>query len=42
MVTFSEGVEPYLLSSASEVEQAQEAGDITLETTDTVVNCPVL
>lgn len=42
MVTFAEGVEPYLLSSAGEVEQAVESGDVTLEETDVVVNCPVL
>lgn len=42
MVTFNDGVEPYLLSSASEVEQAVENGDVTLQQTDTVVNCPVL
>ena len=42
MVTFAEGVEPYLLTSAADVEAAVEAGDATIEETDVVVNCPVL
>jgi hypothetical protein len=42
MVTFADGVEPYLLTSAAAVEEAVAAGDVTLEETDVVVNCPVL
>jgi hypothetical protein len=42
MVTFADGVEPYLLTSAAAVEEALAAGDVTLEETDVVVNCPVL
>ncbi len=41
-VTFNEGVQPYLLTSATAVQEAQAAGKVTLTTTDTVVNCPVV
>ena len=41
-VTFKPGVTPRLLASAADVKQAQAAGDVTVEQTSTVVNCPVL
>jgi hypothetical protein len=42
MVTFKSGVAPRLLTSADQVKQAAQAGDVTIQPTDTVVNCPVL
>jgi hypothetical protein len=42
MVKFVDGVEPYLLDSASAVEKAKNAGDVMLTESDIVVNCPVL
>ena len=41
-VTFKSGVTPRLLTSADDVKQAEQAGDVTIQATDTVVNCPVL
>ena len=42
MVTWKDGVTPRVLRSASEVEAALAAGEVTIEQTDVVVNCPVL
>lgn len=42
MVTWKAGVTPRTLRSRAEVEAAQAAGEVTLEQTDTVVNCPVV
>ena len=42
MVTWKAGVTPRLLSSAAQVKQAEQAGDVTISQTKTVVNCPVL
>jgi hypothetical protein len=42
MVTWKAGVTPRLLKSTDEVMQAEQAGDVTIEKTNTVVNCPVL
>jgi hypothetical protein len=42
MVTWAPGVAPRTLRSAAEVEAALAAGEVTIEQTDTVVNCPVL
>ena len=42
MVTWKAGVTARLLSSAAEVKQAEQAGDVTIRKTGTVVNCPVL
>ena len=42
MVTFADGVTPRLLESAAEVQAALKAGDVTIERTSIVVNCPVL
>ena len=41
-VTWAAGKKPRLLKSADDVEQAKAAGDVTLKTTATIVNCPVL
>ena len=41
-VTWAAGKKPRLLRSAGDVQKAKAAGDVTLETTATVVNCPVL
>ena len=41
-VTFKAGVEPHLLRSRSDVEDARTRGEVTVAATDTVVNCPVL
>jgi hypothetical protein len=41
-VTFADGVAPRLLRSRAEVLAAQRAGDVTIEKTTTVVNCPVV
>jgi hypothetical protein len=42
MVTWAPGVTPRTLRSAAEVEAALAADEVTIEHTDTVVNCPVL
>ena len=42
MVTFKSGVTPRLLTSRTQVEQAQRSGDVTIGPTAMVVNCPVL
>ena len=42
MVTWKTGVTPRLLKSSAEVMQAQQAGDVSIQQTTTVVNCPVL
>jgi hypothetical protein len=41
-VTWKEGVTPRRLTSAAAVKAAEEAGEITIARTATVVNCPVL
>ena len=41
-VRWAEGKKPRLLKSADDVERAESAGDVTVKTTSTVVNCPVL
>jgi hypothetical protein len=41
-VTWKAGVTPRLLTSADAVKQAQQAGDVSIVKTATVVNCPVL
>jgi hypothetical protein len=42
MVTWNKGVAPRVLTSAAAVSAALAAGEITIEETDIVVNCPVL
>jgi hypothetical protein len=42
MVTFAGGVTPYLLKSKADVDAAVQKGDVTIQKTSTVVNCPVL
>jgi hypothetical protein len=42
MVTFATGVTPYLLRSKADVDAAVQKGDVTIQKTSTVVNCPVL
>jgi hypothetical protein len=42
MVTWKSGVTPRLLESADDVKQAEKAGEVSLQQTDIVVNCPVL
>jgi hypothetical protein len=42
MVTWKEGVAPRTLRSADEVEGALAAGEVTIQQTSTVVNCPVV
>lgn len=42
MVTWKDGVTPRTLRSKSDVDAAMAAGDVTLERTDIVVNCPVV
>jgi hypothetical protein len=41
-VTWNRGVEPRELTSEEEIIEAEAAGDVTLERSDLVVNCPVL
>lgn len=41
-VTFKSGVTPHLLTSAAAVKQAEQAGEVSIQSTTTVVNCPVL
>jgi len=42
MVTWSDGAERSVLRSAADVRQAAAAGEVTLDQTTTVVNCPLL
>jgi hypothetical protein len=42
MVTFKQGITPYLLKSKADVDAAQSKGDVTVTPTNMVVNCPVL
>jgi hypothetical protein len=42
MVTWKSGATPRLLTSAADVKQAEQAGGVTVQQTDAVVNCPVL
>lgn len=42
MVTFKSGVTPYLLKSKADVDAAVQKGDVTVQQTSGVVNCPVL
>jgi hypothetical protein len=42
MVTWKAGTTPRVLRSATEVRAAESAGDVTVDKTATVVNCPVL
>ena len=42
MVTFKAGMTPHLLKSKAEVDAAVKAGEVTVTSTTTVVNCPVL
>lgn len=41
-VTWNEGVGPRELTSEEEIIQAQDAGELTLEAADLVINCPVI
>ena len=42
MVTWSEGASARVLRSAADIRRAARAGEVSLEQTATVVNCPVL
>lgn len=42
MVTWKDGVAPRTLRSKADVDAAVAAGEVTLEETDIVVNCPVV
>lgn len=42
MVTFKAGATPHLLKSKADVDAAVKAGEVTVKSTATVVNCPVL
>jgi hypothetical protein len=42
MVTWVQTATPRILRSASDIEAAMAAGEVTIEQTDVVVNCPVL
>lgn len=42
MVTWKSGATAHVLRSAAQVRSAAAAGDVTIEKTSTVVNCPVL
>lgn len=42
MVTWKDGATPRLLTSADDVKKAQQAGDVTVTATTTIVNCPLL
>jgi hypothetical protein len=42
MVTFKSGVTPYLVESMADVDTAAQKGDVTIQKTRTIVNCPVL
>lgn len=41
-VTWNEGVEPRELTSEQEILDAEEAGEVALESSDLVINCPVI
>lgn len=41
-VTWNRGVEPRELTSEQEILDAEEAGEVTLEGSDLVINCPIL
>jgi hypothetical protein len=41
-VTFKTGMTPQLLKSKADVDAAVKAGEVTVKSTTTVVNCPVL
>ena len=41
-VTFKTGTTPHLLKSKADVDAALKAGEVTVTSTKTVVNCPVL
>jgi hypothetical protein len=41
-VTFKAGTTPHLLKSKADVDAAVKAGEVTIKSTATVVNCPVL
>jgi hypothetical protein len=41
-VTWKSGVTPRVLRSAADVKKAEQSGEVTIEQTSTVVNCPVL
>jgi hypothetical protein len=41
-VTFKSGMTPHLLKSKADVDAAVKAGEVTVKSTTTVVNCPVL
>jgi hypothetical protein len=41
-VTFKTGMTPHLLKSKADVDAAVKAGEVTVKSTTTVVNCPVL
>lgn len=42
MVRWKEGVEPRVLRSAAQIRAAAAAGDVTIMSTRTVVNCPIV
>jgi hypothetical protein len=42
MVSFKTGVTAHLLKSKADVDAAVDAGEVTVKSTKTVVNCPVL
>ena len=42
MVTFKTGTTPHLLKSKADVDAAVKAGEVTVTSTKTAVNCPVL
>jgi hypothetical protein len=42
MVTFKDGMTAHLLKSKADVDAAVKAGEVTVTSTKTVVNCPVL
>jgi hypothetical protein len=41
-VTWKDGTSPHTLTSEEEVHAAEAAGQVTIEQTDIVVNCPVI
>ena len=41
-VTFKPGKTPHLLTSAAAVKRAEQRGEVTIEQTTTVINCPLL
>jgi hypothetical protein len=42
MVTWSDGVEPRVLRTAAAIRSAEAAGELSIRSTATVVNCPVV